>query len=134
MKIYCGINTVGFYDADNPALPENAKEISAELRQLLLDGQADGMKIDFSVFPPELIEVDHTQEGDVATAKNQKDVLIEQANKYMSDRQWAGKAVLGRLTDAEKEQYNLWLDYLDALESVDISSALDINWPESPEG
>ncbi|ELM8828268.1 tail fiber assembly protein, partial [Escherichia coli] len=38
-----------------------------------------------------------------------------------------------RLTDDEKAQYNEWLDYLDALESVDISSAPDINWPESPE-
>lgn len=133
MKIYCGVNTVGFYDADNPALPENAKEISAELRQLLLDGQANGNKIDFSVFPPVLIEIEHTREDDVATAKYQKEALIEQANNYISDKQWAGKAVLGRLTESEKEQYNLWLDYLDALEAVDTSSAPSINWPVSPE-
>ncbi|EOZ9308370.1 tail fiber assembly protein, partial [Citrobacter freundii] len=28
--------------------------------------------------------------------------------------------------------YNLWLDYLDALEAVDISSAPDIEWPTPP--
>jgi uncharacterized protein YggL (DUF469 family) len=50
----------------------------------------------------------------------------------MNNRQWPGKAVLGRLTEAEKEQYNLWLDYLGALEAVDTSSAPDINWPTPP--
>ncbi|MQK17566.1 hypothetical protein EI013_03255 [Escherichia coli] len=29
-------------------------------------------------------------------------------------------------------QYNSWLDYLDALEAVDTSSAPDINWPTPP--
>ncbi|EOZ9309843.1 tail fiber assembly protein, partial [Citrobacter freundii] len=29
--------------------------------------------------------------------------------------------------------YNLWLDYLYALEAVDTSSAQDINWPVPPE-
>ncbi|HIG0354641.1 TPA: tail fiber assembly protein, partial [Enterobacter asburiae] len=29
-------------------------------------------------------------------------------------------------------QYNLWLDYLDALEAVDTSSAPNIGWPTSP--
>ncbi|WP_141036447.1 tail fiber assembly protein, partial [Escherichia coli] len=33
----------------------------------------------------------------------------------------------------ELERYNLWLDYLDALEVVDTSSAPNINWPVPPE-
>ena len=36
------------------------------------------------------------------------------------------KAAIGRLKGEELVQYNLWLDYLDALELVDISSAPDI--------
>ncbi|EDM2693909.1 tail fiber assembly protein, partial [Salmonella enterica subsp. enterica serovar Typhimurium] len=44
---------------------------------------------------------------------------------------WPGKSVLGRLKDDELTQYNLWLDYLDALEAVDVSSAPDIVWPSS---
>ncbi|EFK6609437.1 TPA: tail fiber assembly protein [Escherichia coli] len=71
--------------------------------------------------------------ADVATAEAEKQARIDQANNYINSRQWPGKAALGRLSDAEKEQYNLWLDYLDALEAVDTSSAPDINWPTQPD-
>ncbi len=37
-----------------------------------------------------------------------------------------------RFKDDELAQYNLWLDYLDALELVDSSSAPDIEWPTPP--
>ncbi len=43
-----------------------------------------------------------------------------------------GKASIGRLKGEELVQYNLWLDYLDALELVDTSSAPDIEWPTPP--
>ena len=62
-----------------------------------------------------------------------KQDLIDQANAYMNSKQWPGKSVLGRLKDDELTQYNLWLDYLDALEAVDVSSAPDINWPVPPD-
>lgn len=70
--------------------------------------------------------------ADVATAEAEKQSRTNLANDYMNSKQWPGKAAMGRLKDAEKEQYNLWLDYLDALEAVDTSSAPDINWPEKP--
>ncbi|EGB1728103.1 tail fiber assembly protein, partial [Escherichia coli] len=47
-------------------------------------------------------------------------------------RQWPGKAAIGRLKGEELAQYNLWLDYLDALEMVDTSGAPDIEWPTPP--
>ncbi|WXP55184.1 tail fiber assembly protein (plasmid) [Escherichia coli] len=50
----------------------------------------------------------------------------------MNSKQWPGKAAIGRLKDDELAQYNLWLDYLDALELVDSSSAPDIEWPTPP--
>lgn len=71
--------------------------------------------------------------ADAATAEAEKQSRIDQANDYMNSKQWPGKAAMGRLKDTEKEQYNLWLDYLDALEAVDTSSAPDINWPLAPE-
>lgn len=73
-----------------------------------------------------------TYEELIEEAEIQKQNLIGQANAYLGSKQWPGKAVLGRLTDTEKEKYNLWLDYLDALEAVDTSSAPDINWPTAP--
>lgn len=74
-----------------------------------------------------------THEQEVAAAEQQKQQLIVQANTYINSKQWPGKAAMGRLTDSEKTQYNAWLDYLDALEAVDTTSAPDINWPELPE-
>ncbi|HHR5464429.1 TPA: tail fiber assembly protein [Salmonella enterica subsp. enterica] len=68
----------------------------------------------------------------VASAEAQKQLLIAQANDYINSRQWPGKAAIGRLKGDELVQYNAWLDYLDALEAVDTSSAPDISWPTPP--
>ena len=73
-----------------------------------------------------------TQEEQVATAEAEKQDRIDQANAHMNSKQWPGKAAMGRLSDAEKAKYNEWLDYLDALEAVDTSSAPDIDWPTPP--
>lgn len=68
-----------------------------------------------------------------AAAELGKQRRIDEASVYMNSKQWPGKAVMGRLKDKEKAQYNEWLDYLDELEAVDTSTAPDINWPEKPE-
>ena len=69
-----------------------------------------------------------THEEQIAAAELEKQQLINQVNEYINSKQWPGKSVLGRLKDDELTQYNLWLDYLDALEAVDVSSAPDIVW------
>ncbi|HFI4442651.1 tail fiber assembly protein [Escherichia coli] len=68
----------------------------------------------------------------IAQAESEKQSRIAQANEYMNGKQWPGKAAMGRLSDAEKSQYNAWLDYLDALEAIDTSSAPDVSWPAQP--
>lgn len=107
----------------------------------------DSIFIEFTGIPPEgmirgvsdknmpvwVLRPEPTHDELIANAEAKKQYLIEQANDFINSKQWPGKAALGRLKDPEKEQYNLWLDYLDALEAVDSSSAPDINWPESPE-
>ncbi|EFN3864327.1 tail fiber assembly protein [Escherichia coli] len=85
----------------------------------------DGMPAWADVPPP-------TREEQIASAETKKQQLINQANDYMNSRQWAGKAAIGRLKGEELAQYNLWLDYLDALELVDTSGAPDIEWPTPP--
>lgn len=77
-------------------------------------------------------DTDAQHASDVATADAEKQSRIDQANDYMNNKQWPGKSALGRMKDTEKGQYNLWLDYLDALEAVDTSSAPDIKWPTPP--
>lgn len=74
-----------------------------------------------------------THEEKVAVSEVEKQSRIDQANAYMNGRQWPGKAAMGRLTDVERSQYNDWLDYLDALEEVNISTAPNVIWPEKPE-
>ncbi|WP_162733420.1 tail fiber assembly protein, partial [Escherichia coli] len=84
----------------------------------------DGMPAWIDIPPP-------THEEQIAAAELKKQQLINQVNEYINSKQWPGKSVLGRLKDDELTQYNLWLDYLDALEAVDVSSAPDIVWPSS---
>ncbi|HII0646834.1 TPA: tail fiber assembly protein [Salmonella enterica subsp. enterica serovar Yopougon] len=74
-----------------------------------------------------------TQEELIAQAEREKQHRIDTANEFMNAKQWPGKAAIGRLKGEELVQYNLWLDYLDALEAVDTSRAPDINWPVPPE-
>lgn len=74
-----------------------------------------------------------THEELVAGAEAEKQRRIGQANDYMHSRQWPGKAAIGRLKGDALAQYNLWLDYLDELEAVDVSTAPDVIWPEPPE-
>ncbi|WP_425655295.1 tail fiber assembly protein, partial [Enterobacter roggenkampii] len=73
-----------------------------------------------------------TREQQIAVADNEKVSRIAEANSFMNSKQWPGKAAIGRLKGDELAQYNAWLDYLDALEAVDTSTAPDINWPIPP--
>lgn len=70
-----------------------------------------------------------THEELVQQAEIQKQALINNANNYIDSNQWPSKLALGRLKDDEKASFNKWLDYLDALESVDPSKAPEIVWP-----
>ncbi|EIM6182973.1 tail fiber assembly protein [Escherichia coli] len=101
------------YSYDTP--PEGKRRITA----------GDGMPAWADVPPP-------TREEQIASAETKKQQLINQANEYINSKQWPGKASIGRLKGEELAQYNLWLDYLDALELVDTSSAPDIEWPTPP--
>ncbi|HBZ9266466.1 TPA: tail fiber assembly protein [Citrobacter freundii] len=73
-----------------------------------------------------------TQEELIQYAEREKKRLINVANDFINSKQWPGKAAIGRLKGNELVQYNLWLDYLDSLESTDASTAPDIDWPEMP--
>lgn len=82
------------------------------------------------VAPP---QPEKSKEELVIEAENQKQILINYANDYINSKQWPGKAAIGRLKDAELEQYNLWLDYLDALEAIDTTKAPNVIWPDKLE-
>lgn len=106
----------------------------------------DSVQVEFSQSPPDGKEIGLGSDGLpawidaqplphaalVAIAETEKRNRIGTANDFMNSKQWPGKAAIGRLKGGDLAQYNLWLDYLDALEAVDTSNAPDIEWPEKP--
>ncbi|WP_241168449.1 tail fiber assembly protein [Escherichia coli] len=73
-----------------------------------------------------------TKDELIQTAENERLRRIDAANDFMNSKQWPGKAAIGRLKGDELAQYNLWLDYLDALDAIKTASAPDIKWPTPP--
>lgn len=77
-------------------------------------------------------DTDKQKAAQIDEAEAQKLQLTDQANAYINGKQWPSKLTLGRLTNAEKSEFNLWLDYLDSIVTVDTDSAPDVEWPEQP--
>ncbi len=71
-----------------------------------------------------------TKEQLIAEAEARKQALITEVNTETQMLQT--KLALGRIKDDEKAWLNAWLDYLDELEAVDVSTAPDIIWPVKP--
>ena len=69
----------------------------------------------------------------ISINEEKKNSKISEANSFINNKQWPGKVALGRLKDDEFKKYNLWLDYLDALENIEIPVDSDITWPKKPE-
>lgn len=128
--------TTGFYiTPDSPVIPGGATEISFEVYSAFAGVQWPKGKVlgaDSSGMPVWVDAPPLTHEEEVSAADSKKQALIDQANAYINSKQWPGKAAIGRLKGDELAQYNLWLDYLDALEAVDTSTAPDIEWPSKP--
>lgn len=150
MTIKFSVNKQAFYDENTVAIPDDAVVITHEQHISLIAGMNDGGRRVYIGTDGELTLSDskpsqwHTwssdtnewvisTDGQIKLADVEKSRLIKEANDFINRQQWPGKAAMGRLKDTEKSQYNLWLDYLDALEAVDTSSAQDIEWPLYPQ-
>lgn len=71
-----------------------------------------------------------TDEELITVAEAEKQMLIIEVNT--ETEMLRAKLALGRIKDDEKALLNAWLDYLDDLEAVDVSTAPDIIWPVKP--
>lgn len=120
------IKTGQWADDCEPVDDELVREFTALAPEGKIRGVVNGRPTWVDIPPP-------TQEVLVAAADAEKQKRIDSANDYMNSKQWPGKAAIGRLKGDELAQYNLWLDYLDALEAVDTSTAPDITWPTLPD-
>ncbi|EJY6446165.1 tail fiber assembly protein [Salmonella enterica] len=125
-------NMQGYIDAG--MWPENGTVVSAEI-YYVYGGTPPAGKTLSSNGGGEPVWVDSpppSKEEAMAEANAERTSRINAANAYIGSKQWPGKAAIGRLKGEELAQYNLWLDYLDALEIVDTASAPDIKWPTPP--
>lgn len=71
-----------------------------------------------------------TKEQLIEQTEAKKQSLIAEVNT--ETEMLRAKLALGRIKDDEKALLNAWLDYLDELEAVDVSTAPDIIWPVKP--
>lgn len=70
------------------------------------------------------------KEQQIAEAEKKRAFLISEVESETA--MLRAKLALGRIKEAEKMLLNAWLDYLDELEAVDVSTAPDIIWPVKP--
>lgn len=138
MSIFFSASTMGFYDEAELEFfknwPLDATPVTEEEHIEFISPAPVGKVLGSNNGKPAWVDAPPTtHEESLVAAEAQKQQLIYQANAYMNSKQWPGKSAMGRLNDTEKAQYNLWLDYHDALEAVDTSNAPDVNWPSPPE-
>lgn len=113
--------------------PENGVEVDEAVFAAFQNPPEGKMRIaDNEGYPSWADTPPPTHEEQMAAAEAEKQSLLNHANEYINSKQWPGKAAIGRLKGGDLTQYNLWLDYLDALEAVDTSGAPNIKWPTSP--
>ena len=77
-----------------------------------------------------LLQPQLTKEQLIEQAEVKKQYLI--AEVQTETQMLQTKLALGRIKPDEKALLIAWLDYLDELEAVDVSTAPDITWPVKP--
>jgi len=129
---YYSITTKGFYNSENLEQYQEAGTLPADLVEIS-DSEYDaywnppeGFYQLFDETGPHLEMIDQVM---VATQKREQLLAEIQSATYTLNM----KLNLGRtLTDEEKAVLSSWLDYADALNALDLSTAPNITWPEKP--
>lgn len=132
------ITTKGFYPSDEASqipyieagtFPDDLIDISDEDYANFFN-PPDGYYQIFDENGPRLEKI--PEPDHVVEAETKRSALL--AEVQTATYTLNAKLLMGRtLTAAEKEKFNAWLDYSDALEAVDTSTAPDIEWPAKPQ-
>ncbi|MBN7122432.1 phage tail protein [Erwinia billingiae] len=75
-------------------------------------------------------DTDARRAANVAEAARHKAELISQANS--TTQAWQTQLSLGIITDADKASLTVWMQYIQMVQAVDVSTAPDISWPQTP--
>jgi hypothetical protein len=120
-----------YLDQFNESIPEDALEIIQEDYDALFEGQANGqMIVTGSDGKPALQEKPlPSHDVLVSLAEQNRQSLIDSAMQSVSALQL--KLQAGRkLTADETSKLNAVLDYIDAVNAVNVSTAPEIEWPQ----
>lgn len=144
MKYTYSVSTLGFYPASKEeqepfieanSLPKDLKPITDE-DYFNFFNPPKGYGAVFDENGPRVEKLTEPNYSEVASQR--KDMLAAEAN--LATYQASLKIGLGRkLTDDEAVKTNEWMDYMDSLNGLDLSSVKtledyeEINWPEKPE-
>lgn len=66
----------------------------------------------------------------VSAAQAEKSARISEANSVT--QAWQTQLMLGIITDGDKASLTKWMQYIQAVQAVNISAAPNISWPEIP--
>ncbi|MDU1575439.1 MAG: tail fiber assembly protein [Pantoea sp.] len=136
MKIFYSLKGQGFYPEemfdlykDAGSLPDDLVEISQKDYDAFFN-PPEGYG---AVFDDKGPRVEKLPEVDSASiAENERQLRLAEIGPATSTLQT--KLLMGRkLTNAETSRLNAWMDYSDALNGLDLSSAPHITWPEKPQ-
>lgn len=120
MAVISRINQPDF-DREKESIPDVFFEIDRDIKRM---HKMTAEETEAHINPPV------TKEQQIADAEETKQRLISEVTTETA--MLRAKLALGRIKDDEKALLNAWLDYLDELEAVDVSTAPDINWPVKP--
>lgn len=70
------------------------------------------------------------QAAAVSSAQAEMSARISEANSVT--QAWQTQLMLGIITDGDKASLTKWMQYIQALQAVDVSAAPNINWPSKP--
>lgn len=133
--IYYSFMTGGFYDDSiNSVIPTDALEIDRDEHGALMQGLSHGMLIKKINGKAKLIEKPKPDKQELNdNYRIERQVRINSANNFINDKQWPSRLALGRLDQKEKDKFNLWLDYLEALDNLNVDEIMEKSeWPEKP--
>jgi hypothetical protein len=75
-------------------------------------------------------DTDARRVANVAEAARHKAELISQANS--TTQAWQTQLSLGIITETDRASLTVWMKYIQMVQTVDVSAAPDISWPQMP--
>ncbi|EAT3906784.1 tail fiber assembly protein [Salmonella enterica] len=79
-----------------------------------------------------ITDIDAKRVADVQAFEMKIQALIDEANAVINKNNWPSKLQLNRMSETETSKFNLWLDYIDALNAIKPSDFPTAILPEPP--